>query len=160
MHPIFILIILVAVVITVRKLKDLPPERRGPAGFKAALAAAALIVLLAIITGRLTVLTGIIAAAIPLLQRVMTARAFFERFRASGDTPGRDDQVASTEAARADTMSVREAAQILEVGEDAGRDTVISAHRRLIQRMHPDRGGSSYLASRINLAKDVLLAQR
>lgn len=54
-------------------------------------------------------------------------------------------------------MSRDEAAAILGVPVDADRDTVVSAHRRLMQKMHPDRGGSDYLAAQINKAKAVLL---
>jgi len=56
-------------------------------------------------------------------------------------------------------MSVRQAYEILGLEQDAARDAVIEAHRRLMQKVHPDRGGSTYLAARINEAKTVLLKQ-
>ncbi|HEX9525597.1 MAG TPA: hypothetical protein VF949_21670, partial [Reyranella sp.] len=43
------------------------------------------------------------------------------------------------------------------LAEGASEDDIKAAHRRLIQRMHPDVGGSADLAARINRAKDVLL---
>ncbi|MGH8597748.1 MAG: molecular chaperone DnaJ, partial [Gammaproteobacteria bacterium] len=41
----------------------------------------------------------------------------------------------------------------------ASKDQIIAAHRRLILRFHPDRGGSDYFAAKINQAKDLLLKE-
>jgi len=54
-------------------------------------------------------------------------------------------------------MSRGEALAVLGLADGATADEIRAAHRRLIQRMHPDVGGSADLAARINRAKDVLL---
>ena len=54
-------------------------------------------------------------------------------------------------------MSRAEALAVLGLAEEASEEEIKAAHRRLIQRMHPDAGGSADLAARINRAKDVLL---
>lgn len=54
-------------------------------------------------------------------------------------------------------MTREEALAVLGLKEGATADEIRAAYRRLIQRMHPDVGGSADLAARINRAKDVLL---
>lgn len=54
-------------------------------------------------------------------------------------------------------MSREEALAILGLQAEADDQAIREAHRRLMQKLHPDRGGSDWLASRINLAKDTLL---
>lgn len=54
-------------------------------------------------------------------------------------------------------MSEKEAYQILGLEAGANKDAITRAHRTLMKKFHPDQGGTSYLAARINEAKDVLL---
>jgi hypothetical protein len=56
-------------------------------------------------------------------------------------------------------MTREEALAVLGLQAGASDEEIRAAHRRLIQRMHPDVGGSADLAARINRAKDVLLGQ-
>lgn len=55
-------------------------------------------------------------------------------------------------------MTKEEAYKVLGLETGASAADVRKAHRRLMQRLHPDVGGSSFLAARINEAKDVLLS--
>ena len=55
-------------------------------------------------------------------------------------------------------MSVDEAAEVLGISPHASLADIKSAHRAAIKRAHPDAGGSADAASRINLARDTLIA--
>lgn len=57
-------------------------------------------------------------------------------------------------------MTEAEALSMLGLDQDATVDDIKAAHRRLMKQVHPDTGGSAYLAARVNEAKEVLLKRR
>ena len=56
-------------------------------------------------------------------------------------------------------MTHGRALKVLGLSTAATKDEIVAAHRRLIQRMHPDRGGSSFLAAELNAAKKFLMEE-
>ena len=57
-----------------------------------------------------------------------------------------------------ESLMTRELAlEILGLSDPVTREEVVKTHRQLMQKMHPDRGGSDYLAKKINGAKECLL---
>lgn len=89
-----------------------------------------------------------------LLETYMDKR-FGDAWRA--DDPGAGDNTDQSNEGGDGVMSEHEALDILGLEPGASKDDIVQAHRRLMQKMHPDRGGSTYLAARINEAKKTLI---
>ena len=237
MHPILLLVALVAVLFLVSWYKRVPKAKQRQFQIKALLIGGGLILLIALLTGRLHPLFAALAALVPLGYRAMslfqtfnTIRAFTNRMKAGaspGPAPGQASEVetaflrmhldhdsgemdgavvrgryegcvlrdlglsdllalldecrtdrqsmavleayldrvhegwrerrGSPPGSSSDGMSAEEARAVLGVGPEATREEIVQAHRRLMQRLHPDRGGSDYLAAKLNAAKDLLL---
>lgn len=92
-------------------------------------------------------------------ESIALLESFLERYH-----PGWQERVSSTGSSWSgstdpDQMSREEACEILGVSSDASKEEILDAWRRLIKRMHPDSGGSAFLAAKINTAKTVLLGE-
>lgn len=123
--------------------------RADPASVKRWILSLAAIALL-IAVGLLV--TGRSAAVLPLVAAA--AAAFWRRSLWRRES----HQVAESPTLAA--MTATQARAVLGLGQDADDGAVMAAHRKLIQQLHPDKGGTEYLASQINRARDVLLAGR
>ena len=78
------------------------------------------------------------------------------RFGPSGQKEHQQQQY-QRQAGSDSGLTKAEAWQILGLEPDVDQDTITKAHKRLIQKLHPDRGGNDYLAAKVNAAKDLLL---
>jgi hypothetical protein len=85
--------------------------------------------------------------------------SFLDQFQPQWRDQVDGDSQQQTPPAGNTSMSIDEAMAILGLDPPASRDDITRAHRHLIARLHPDRGGSTYLAARINQARDLLLSQ-
>ena len=92
------------------------------------------------------------AESVSLLESYLDRRFPAWRQNAQGNTAG-----GQSRAAPSGKMTDEEAYQILGLQPGAGREDIARAHRTLMKKLHPDQGGSTYLAARVNEAKDTLL---
>lgn len=89
-----------------------------------------------------------------LLEAYMDRRDAFWREDLDGDSAPRQGRPPASGA-----MTEQEAYQILGLQPGAGETEIRDAHRRLMKAVHPDRGGSTFLAAKINEAKDRLIGK-
>lgn len=110
------------------------------------------------ITGRLHFIAAIVTAVLPFAKKLVPLMRYvplLRRLYKQNQQQKSQDQSAST--ASSGSLSLEEAYQVLGLQTGASKEDVVEAHRKLMQKLHPDRGGNDYLAARLNQAKDKLL---
>jgi len=85
--------------------------------------------------------------------------AYLDRRDAGWREHAQSDATAGRGAASRGPMTHEEAYQILGLEAGASTEDIVNAHRTLMKKLHPDLGGTNYLAARVNEAKDTLLGQ-
>jgi DnaJ family protein C protein 19 len=147
----FLLIVLGALTIALTLwYKSVPPARKRKA--RITLVISAIIGLLVILTvsGRLPWFIALVLAILPFIGKwgwlLMRLLPFLKK-RPS----------ASAQAPSNHRLTRQEALSILGLEDGASEAEIRDAHKRLIQKIHPDHGGSDLLASQVNAARDRLL---
>lgn len=83
----------------------------------------------------------------------------FPRWREAAQGHADAGAAGAADPGRSGGMTQQEAYEVLGLRAGAGEEEIRSAHRTLMKKLHPDQGGSTYLATRVNQAKDVLLGR-
>jgi hypothetical protein len=125
------------------------------------LGAAGLIILYLLATGHLNGLFALVGVLIAFMFRLMPLflryAPYLQKIWLDFVASKQGSSERQSNKSSSGNMSPAEAYEVLGLKIGASEQEIIAAHRKLIQKIHPDRGGSDYLAAKINLAKQILL---
>ena len=117
----------------------------------------AAVLLVLVVTGRIPWLFAMLSAATPWINRALSMKMMWNRFNQNNSSTQGSQSQSAPPPAGVVKMTTSEALQVLGLKPGATESEIVLAHKKLIQKIHPDKGGSGYLASQINQAKDTLL---
>lgn len=158
-----VLLLIIISFFALREFLKMPPARiaRYIKVFGLSIAGMVLVYLSA--TGRLNWLFALAGVAIAFMLRLMPILLHYaphlHRLWAQFNAGGKGTSQRPHAPNASGKMSIQEAYDVLGLKMGASEQEIVAAHRKLMQKMHPDRGGSDYLAAKINLAKKILLAR-
>jgi len=117
------------------------------------------VIMLLVATGRLHWIAAAITAVLPVVKSLfgiaMRGLPFLQvwlrnREQQTGQPP-------HSPASNNEALDEEEALQLLGLKPGASREDITQSHKKLMQKLHPDRGGNDYLAAKLNAARDLLL---
>ncbi len=155
MSPVVIIILGILLLAGMFWIKTVPADRRGAAVFKMLILLGIAIIVILTVTGRLHWMGAILASFFLLFKKYSgVIRVFpFLRYLFGKHTSGRT----YTSTKNGFKMTREDALKVLDLEEGCSSEDIIQAHRKLMQKLHPDRGGNDYLAAQVNEARNVLL---
>ena len=156
-----VLVLIIVAFFVLRKFLKAPPEVVSDLIKKVGVAMFLVLIVFFAATGRLNwlfALAGVFVAFVirmlPFIMRyVPQLHGLWMAFKKNKNQSSNTNKPSNYKGA----MTKKEAAEVLGVSLTASETEIIMAHKKLMQKMHPDRGGSDYLAAKINQAKAVLL---
>jgi len=158
-NSLLLIIAVIGLLYAIKTFRQLPPAGRKQFIIKYGLYFAAAILLLLVITGRLHWVAAGLAALLPMIQKLfytgMRLMPFLKYWQAKQQGKPNTEQTSSA-TSFSGKMSVKEAQEIMGLTSLESVAQVSKRHKELMQKMHPDRGGSDYLAAQINQAKETL----
>jgi len=142
------------------KIKSATGEDRKKLIIKSVIGAIIGTLVLLAATGKLNVITAIIGSIVALIPKVAGYLRYLpviSKLYSSATQQGKPNAQHQQATRNSGDMDKDEALKVLGLEPGASREQVLAAHKRMMQKVHPDRGGSDHLASQINKAKDTLL---
>ncbi len=155
---IFVIIMVLAAIFAIRYLRRQPVAIRRSLLMKYAFYGIIGVTITLALTGRIHWLGAAIAAAIPIIGKLAVLGLRFLPFLQQWRKYKPNHSNYRDKPGPKSTMTYAEAMELFGLTAAANRKQIIQRHRELMQKNHPDRGGSNYLAAKINEAKKVLLA--
>jgi len=144
-----IILIALAIVLARRYINNGPGEERGSRQTNIILLVIIILLLAITFVRHVLWLGALVSGVIVVARKLMT---FLSTHSSSNSSSSKNSS-----SANASNSEEEEAIKILGLQKPYTREDVIEAHRKLMQKFHPDRGGNDYLAATINEAKELLL---
>lgn len=155
------LVILIAVLaiglILWHKIKNARGKERKRLILWAAAGSAIAVLGLLAVTGKLNWITALIGGLIAFIPRLLPLLKYLPLYAQYKQYRTSHQQQSSQNTSHQGGMTRENAYKILGLKDGASKEEILAAHKRMMQKIHPDRGGSDFLAAQINQAKDTLL---